>query len=299
MSTTNNQALVDALSEMGRLETVAELEQRGVKRVRTLKLSRVSRLIEQAINQTVMERTLDAGGAEVGVVLDGARARFDELLRTREALDQSAEAVERERAELEEALEVLRDRPAPTGEIVERRRERIEQNSRRDQLLRASVGEMLYGMSLSLGNEAQQALLSVKDKLGDVCVALAQEERRAALVGEVRSYDEHVDMLERRIAKLVSTLASTERALAQVRALKNVDDGIASIYKVVQGLAVGDEDAERKKALLSDIFRANVELREQLEQAPRTRAGDAREPAPAAARQRASDAADDAGADAA
>ena len=75
------------------------------------------------------------------------------------------------------------------------------------------------------------------------------------------------DLIKERIAKLTQSLQMTEEEMRRVAAAKNIDLGVASIYRSVQGLDGGDAQFERKKELMSDIFAANLELKEALESA--------------------------------
>jgi len=68
-------------------------------------------------------------------------------------------------------------------------------------------------------------------------------------------------LLERRIRKLMTHLDEAELELARAAQRSAVDPGIASIYRVVQGLAGTDEIASRKRELMADLFRANLRLR--------------------------------------
>jgi len=85
-----------------------------------------------------------------------------------------------------------------------------------------------------------------------------------AAVAEKRSESAHrreVDLLERRIVKLTQLLAQTEADLRRIASMKNVDLGIASIYRSVQGLSLEEEARTFKKSLMKQIFQANLELR--------------------------------------
>ena len=59
-------------------------------------------------------------------------------------------------------------------------------------------------------------------------------------------------------------LGMTEAELQRVLAQRAGDSGVASVYKNVQGLSPTAVQAELKKALMSKIFEANVELRRQI-----------------------------------
>lgn len=73
-----------------------------------------------------------------------------------------------------------------------------------------------------------------------------------------------VDMLERRLKKLTDLLAQTEDNLKRVLAAKAGDDGVASIYRTVQGLS--PDDGATKRELLQEIFLANQDLQKAIAQ---------------------------------
>ena len=73
-----------------------------------------------------------------------------------------------------------------------------------------------------------------------------------------------VEQLERRIAKLSQSLDTTEKELKRVAAMKNVETGVASIYRSVQGLSDDDDNAEQKREMMQDIFDANMAFRKEL-----------------------------------
>lgn len=72
--------------------------------------------------------------------------------------------------------------------------------------------------------------------------------------------EERITMLERRIRKLTESLASTESELKRIAKMKNIETGLESIYRSVQGLTGEDDDYEAKKEMLSGIFEANLRL---------------------------------------
>lgn len=74
-----------------------------------------------------------------------------------------------------------------------------------------------------------------------------------------------IDMLERRVAKLTHLLEITEANLRRIAAAKNIDLGIASIYRGVQGLPLEEEALAFKRNLMKEIFQANLELKHAIE----------------------------------
>lgn len=84
-----------------------------------------------------------------------------------------------------------------------------------------------------------------------------QPEHDSALTPGERA---RIDNLERRIAKLTSSIAKTRAALAKIADMEDFDPGVPSIYREVQGLTPVDEAYRVKRELLADIFEANVKL---------------------------------------
>lgn len=68
--------------------------------------------------------------------------------------------------------------------------------------------------------------------------------------------------LRRRVQKLKESLDQSEGTLSQLLAHMAQDPGMASIYREVQGLDPSSQNAERKRRLLDQIFRANLELKQ-------------------------------------
>lgn len=69
-----------------------------------------------------------------------------------------------------------------------------------------------------------------------------------------------IKLLERRLQKMMRLLEDQENH--SMGGLE--DDGVASIYRVVQGVDARDAQAEDKRALMASIFLQNVKLRERV-----------------------------------
>ncbi len=87
-----------------------------------------------------------------------------------------------------------------------------------------------------------------------------EQEVEAVVQRLSEEYGRQVDNLERRIKKLTQSLDETGRALAEMARLKNIDPGISSVYRTVQGLSFEDPIARAKEEMLARIFEANLEL---------------------------------------
>lgn len=92
-------------------------------------------------------------------------------------------------------------------------------------------------------------------------MALAVEKMEAAHQEMREMHASQVSKLERRLNKVSSSLADTEGELRRGFASGQIDTGVASIYRTVQGLVDVEDDAGLKKEMMSKIFEANLEIR--------------------------------------
>jgi diguanylate cyclase (GGDEF)-like protein len=115
----------------------------------------------------------------------------------------------------------------------------------------------LFGLT----DQDRDLLLQIEQQV----MAEALREMKNELISKVSSdegeYQRQIDLLERRVSKLTNSLGMTEAELQRVLRSKNLDAGVSSIYKSVQGLSGDEVQGELKKALMEKIFEANVELR--------------------------------------
>ncbi len=102
----------------------------------------------------------------------------------------------------------------------------------------------------------QQELLG---KLSDLVVEASVEERKRILRAKAQDHAQKTDVLERRIEKLRRSLEKSEQALRTLEESEGQPEGIASVFRGVQGI----EDGE-KHVLLERIYELNVELQRRL-----------------------------------
>jgi hypothetical protein len=98
----------------------------------------------------------------------------------------------------------------------------------------------------------------VEKEIIALAVAELFEGRQKAIEAQMAEHARLVDQLERRIAKLTSLLGVTEEELQRVLAMKTIDEGVASIYRTVQGLGAEAAQAEQKRAMMAVIFNENM-----------------------------------------
>ena len=112
--------------------------------------------------------------------------------------------------------------------------------------------------------EKSEGVLRVEKEV----IALLKSElaawRETSTASRMIEHQKTIDNLERRVAKLTESLGLTEAELKRVAQMKNIDLGIASIYRNIQGLSAEEAGAEQKKEMLKNVFEANLALRAQL-----------------------------------
>ncbi len=105
-------------------------------------------------------------------------------------------------------------------------------------------------------------LESLREEVLAIARASMEEERDRMIAEKVHEHQFEIQRLERRISKLTESLGLTEEELRRVSKLKNIDLGLASIYREVQGLGEGDSQLDRKEDMMKEIFEANLVLQE-------------------------------------
>ena len=108
-----------------------------------------------------------------------------------------------------------------------------------------------------------KAVMRVGKRMVDLVVAQIAELKALPLNNELEERLGEIDLLERRVRKLTSQLDQSEAEIKRLASMKVVDDGIASVYRSVQGLSDDEDNAEQKKEMLAGIFTANLALRQQ------------------------------------
>lgn len=245
-----NKALTQAVREFGAPTTPQQLEDRGVQRLRHVSLAQVSDMIEKAVNRTIMERTIGGMTADLGSFADRAQEGLLGLLKGVEEVAASRGEIERNRGEIMvEMAEMRRERAAvlsmPAADADD-----------------ATVKKMIAAVReafTKLGPKTPETM-AVERELAERGCVLLEEMRRRASAFQIRQRDDYIDRLERRVAKLVQSLESTEEALKRLSSMKDFDPGIASLYNSVQGLSAEATNLALKKELMQLIFKANLDL---------------------------------------
>jgi len=107
-----------------------------------------------------------------------------------------------------------------------------------------------------------RALLGSADAAAELPAVLERERtrRRAAMDRLLEAQRRRIDVLERRLTKLRAAVEQMERDLSELARRAELDSGLPSIYRGVQGLVAESPQREWKGALLYSIFQQNLAL---------------------------------------
>jgi hypothetical protein len=252
------ETLKEAVRQMAFRTSLASLKKKGVQKVNVLGIDRIVALIEAAVHRSLKSRLL---GADREAVAEATKSEFLRLLRSNEDLQRQKSEWEQQKDQAEEEIDQLRRDLAQQNRSLQQRLEQdaLENTSRYDgenALIARKVADVMQAIAGNQGLSAKAAEEKVMELVMDVVSGERQdaEQARAAL------QDREVENLQRRIRKLSETLQQTEQRLQHVAATKNIDSGISSLYREVQGVSLGDALATKKSELMAEIFKANLEL---------------------------------------
>jgi hypothetical protein len=249
--------IFDLFTKEGRNERVADLQRQGVKQVTLLGADQLAALVEKSLDRALEHRMLEMSEPEKARLLERAREEF-------ETLRAQLHGLEGEAAEKRRELEGLEAKLASLHKDFQNASASLDA-----ELIAATA---IDGHSALLQKEPDAAVIfSVISQAGVQDPAIAERaalavaeylraEREAAAARAAAEQKARVDNLERRLRKLNETLERTEQDLEAALQNQNRDEGVASIFRTVQGLRATAQDFERKRAMLSDIFQKNLKL---------------------------------------
>ncbi len=249
------ESLKAAVRQIAFRTDVDSLKKQGVERVSVLGMDRIVGLVEEAVHRSLKSRLV---GLEREAVADATKAEFLRLLRSNQELQREKSEVERLKERAEEEVDQLRRLIAQEKQVLdERLRQGQFATQARNAIDDAAIAERVREAIAASGGAAGSA---VEERVLALVMETVGRERAAAEEAKSALRDREVENLQRRIEKLTQSLSTTEHRLRQVAAMKNIDDGISSIYREVQGLDESAQDSGKKKELMSAIFAANMRL---------------------------------------
>lgn len=253
-----SQSLRDAVKKLAYGATLDQLKKRGIKQVNVLGIDRIVSLIEEAVNRSLRHRLM---GIERVEVADATKAEFLRMLKSNEELEKTKDEFARQQQRAQEEMDELR------GELTKQKRMLADKlgiaqasEASRYEGENAEIAKQIETLFTAFVERGETNLAPLRDEVTQLTFALLDQERHAAMQARAAARDREVELLERRISKMTKALEENEGRLAQLARMKNVDDGIASIYDEVQGLQAGAANYEKKRELMSEIFKANLAL---------------------------------------
>lgn len=254
------ETLREAVRQIAFRTSVDSLKKQGVQQVSVLGLDRIVVLIEEAVSTSLRAHL---GGSEREAVAQATKAEFLRLLRSNEDLQRQKTEVERLKEQAEGEVDSLRRELARQQQELQLRLQqgRLAEAGRHDGEDAVIAGKV-RGLFAALAATGNLADVPTETRVLELVMDVVAEQRRDSEEARRALRDREVENLQRRIQKLGETLEQTEHRLREVSALKNIDAGISSIYREVQGLRTGDAAFSRKQELMAAIFEANLRLRQ-------------------------------------
>jgi hypothetical protein len=251
-------SLKDAVRQMAYRTSVDSLKKRGVEKVSVLGMDRIIALIEAAVHNSLRSRLVTM---EREAIADATKAEFMRLLRSNEDLLRQKSEVERQKERAEAEVDELRRELARQRQQLELRLEQSAlEVANRYEGENASIANKVAEVMRSLAGTGGVALQDAEARVIELVMDVVGGERAEAEQARAALRDREIDLLQRRINKLNESLALTEHKLQTVAAMKDIDEGISSVYRDVQGLDTRDARAGKKKELMAEIFKANLQL---------------------------------------
>ncbi|MGE3171127.1 MAG: hypothetical protein AB7O97_00790 [Planctomycetota bacterium] len=251
------EALKQAVRQIAFRTDLDSLKRQGVEQVSVLGIDRIVALVEEAVHRSLKSRLV---GIEREAVADATKSEFLRLLRTNQDLQREKSELERLKERAEDEVDQLRRELGAEKQALE---QRLQWNSLADTSRyegeNAAIAVKVRDMIGHMFDDGADATV-LRDRVLALVIDTVDKERRSADQARRALRDREVENLQRRIEKLTQSLDTTEHRLRQVAAMKNIDDGISSIYREVQGLSAEAADFGKKKELMSAIFQANMRL---------------------------------------
>ncbi|NRA76100.1 MAG: hypothetical protein HRU16_09170 [Planctomycetes bacterium] len=229
--------------------------------VRVLNLSAVRDLIQDAVEDALRES---------GRLLDESELK-DLIEESEKGFQQRLAEFEHEKADLQSRIQGLSNRFERAQELLDKERNR-EVDRDRFALSKDALGELegTFGRIIDDAVASSEVGASFEMELRVVMERCLDSERERVRDLEEKARSENIDLLERKIQRLASSLdearSDRDQALETVRRAESRDSRgpSAGAIDAVQPSASDDPQAQRRRALLIDLMQENRDLRQKL-----------------------------------
>ena len=248
----------DVVRKLAYSTSVDQLKKKGVDKVNVLGMDQIAFLIQEAVKRSLRFKLLALDREEVA---SATKDEFMRLLKSNEELERRQDELRGLKEQAESQVDELRRELAAQEKLLAKKLELAESDARaryqgEDQEIVERLGVLVESL-LHAGENSE-----LRDRILDLVMDIVRDQRREAISAREAVRDREVDKLRRRIQKLNDSLQETEHRLSEFTAIQNLDEGISSVYREVQGLQTADENYGHKFELMTNIFEANWRLQE-------------------------------------
>jgi hypothetical protein len=246
--------VIHLLRGAARQESLERLKREGHRSVSVLRSSDIESLLATAVDDTLAALGLELKEDTIRGLTEDARLRFVRLIKERDELKATLDALKNQgdqlalqsgtlRHELQRTESELHEEQAaaptaPAAELLELRAQ-----------LTAQLSALLAGQGVSPA-VVQETLALVEAAIENYRVLVGARVRR--------EQEARIIQLQRRIEKLRHKLEESDVLLARARAVR--EEGVPFLTDIGPPLQPGDPGYAQKRELLEEIFKLNVEL---------------------------------------
>ena len=250
-----------AVKRLAYQTSVEQLKRRGVDKVKVLGLDRITMLIQEAVSRSLSHKMASFDRRQLAAA---TRDEFLKLLESNQNLvrshDKLNELKQQAEAQVDELRRELAEKSAQLQSKLMLARRQIRARFDGEDAVIAEKIQALFDNARS--GPGEMKLDNLRGGVMELVLQVVNYERDQAIAAREAVRDRDVELLQRRINKLQTSLQETEHELRHVARVKNIDGGISSMYRDVQGLDENDAQFERKLELMTELFKANVMLQE-------------------------------------
>jgi len=226
-------------------------------RVRVLNMATIKALIQEAVGEAVQHVTAMMGDSEKKRLLEEAEQGFQERLKVFQADKLGAEAKAKR---LQDQLKMAQD-------LLEQERKRTI-SADQFTVSEAGLGEIEEKMKRVLERALRDGNVSpeLQEQLRAMIAHILDSERERIKTQEMEAQNAKIELLEKKIKRLATTLDETERqrdeAQELAKALEEQGGGLRNI--MAAGLKDSDSNKKKKLALMKEILEINRKMRDEL-----------------------------------
>jgi hypothetical protein len=261
-------SLVQLMKDHAHHITLERLRKAGCENVRVLNLQRIQRLVGLALQRALQGASSDP--EESARLVRGAQLEFANLIDEKKALTRTAELVSKEKTALQGNVRRLEEQLLQAEEQLQRDSKLTQEGAAAvmQDCVRPMLRDSFQALATSLKEDPSRSDEFLLDLQHNIASNLEQVlEDQLHRLEQAIEHGRNSSLLQRRVAKLSTSLDNANDMLRRLRDAKDVDEeGVASIYREVQGLCQGEDEFEGRNALMQEIFQLNMQLKKAIEE---------------------------------